>query len=76
MADKATSNLPALRVTERLETALMRLAARDERSLSDYIRLTLERHAFGHGASLSEDDSVCLHCNALHCDAKNSRGGK
>ena len=70
---KCTSSLPALRVSERLETALMRMAARDDRALSDYIRLVLERHAFGHAASLSDDPAACLQCNASHCDARRVR---
>lgn len=56
MAEKCTSQLPPLRVSESLETALMRLAARDERSLSEYLKLVLSRHAFGHGFSLDLDN--------------------
>ena len=48
----------------------LRMAARDDRALSDYIRLVLERHAFGHAASLSDDPAACLQCNASHCDAR------
>jgi hypothetical protein len=67
---KCTATLAALRVSERLETALMRLAARDDRALADYIRLVLERHAFGHAASLTEEPAACQQCNASQCDAR------
>lgn len=70
MANKCTSNLPALRVSDSLERALMRLAARDDRALSDYIRLVLERHVFGHGASVGVECESCLHGNAAQCDAR------
>jgi hypothetical protein len=67
---KCTSQLPPLRVSERLEQALMRLAARDDRALSDYLRLVLERHAFGHAVSVLEEPPACLHNNASQCDAR------
>lgn len=70
MADKCTSQLPAMRVSERLETTLMRLAAADDRALSDYIRRVLERHCFGHAANAADDDATCMQCNALQCDAR------
>lgn len=73
MADKCTAQLPAMRVSERLETALMRLAAADERALSDYIRRILERHCFGHVANAAEDEGQCMQCNALQCDARKAR---
>lgn len=52
MVEKCTRQLPPLRVTEPLETALMRLAASHERTLSDYIKLVLVHHVFGHGVSV------------------------
>ena len=58
MAEKCSRQLPAIRITESLETALMRLAARDDRTLSEFIRLVLERHAFGHAASVVQEDEV------------------
>lgn len=51
-AEKCTRQLPPIRVTESLEMALHRLAARDERTFSEYIKLVLSRHAFGHGFSV------------------------
>lgn len=74
MAEKNIASIPALRVSERLETALMRLAARDDRSLSEYVRLVLERHCFGHGGNWTEEPDDCLHCNASQCDARNPAG--
>jgi hypothetical protein len=66
-AEKCIRQLPAIRISDTLETALMRLAARDERSLSEYIRLTLERHAFGHATSLMKDDGEVSGFGALQC---------
>lgn len=73
MADKCTAQLPAMRVSERLETALMRLAAQDDRALSDYIRRILDRHCFGHAANGADDGDPCLQCNAAQCDARKKR---
>lgn len=50
--EKCIRQLPPLRVSESLETALMRLAAGQERSLSEYIKLVLSHHVFGHGATM------------------------
>ena len=63
MAEKRIRQLPNIRVSESLETALMRLASRDERALSDYVWRVLEKHVFGHAASLAEDDEAR---NGLH----------
>jgi len=69
MAEKCITSLPPLRVTERLAIRLMKLAARDERALSDYIKQVLNHHAFGHGSSLDDEDSPVTDFGALHCDA-------
>jgi hypothetical protein len=69
MAEKCTRQLPAVRVSESVETSLMRLAARDERTLSEYIRLTLERHVFGHARTLQDDGQHVTDFGALHCSA-------
>ena len=74
MADKCTGQLPSLRVSEKLETTLMRLAAQDDRALSDYIRRILERHCFGHGLNGGDDADECLHCNAAQCGARKGGG--
>ena len=58
MGEKCIRNLPPVRVSDALESALMRLAARDDRSLSEYIRLVLARHAMGHAAMLPRDDEA------------------
>ncbi len=53
--EKRTQQLPPVRVGEMLETALHRLACKDDRALSEYIRLVLEKHCFGHGLSVRRD---------------------
>jgi hypothetical protein len=58
MAEKCIRNLPPVRVSETLERTLMRLAALDDRSLSEYIRLVLMRHALGHAAMLPADEEA------------------
>jgi len=55
MAEKCTRQLPPVRVSETLETGLMRLAAKDERALSEYIKLVLSHHVFGHGPMVEQD---------------------
>ena len=56
--EKCTRQLPPLRVPETLELTLHRLAARDDRSLSEYIKLVLSRHAFGHSSSVDANADV------------------
>lgn len=56
MPEKCIRQLPPVRVPEPLETALMRLAAQDERSLSEYIKVALARHCFGHVPSFDVAD--------------------
>lgn len=67
MAEKRTRQLPNIRVSESLEMALMRLASRDERSLSDYVWRVLEKHCFGHGASLGDEGGAGNDFGAQHC---------
>lgn len=55
MQDKCVRQLPPLRVSEPLELALLRLAAMEERHLSEYVRLVLERHCFGHALEVEAD---------------------
>ena len=52
MAEKCTHNLPPIRVGESLANALMRLAAHEDRALSDYVRMVLMHHAFGRAATV------------------------
>jgi len=56
MAEKCIRQLPPIRVGDTLERRLMQLAALDERSLSEYIRLVLQKHVFGHAATVPADD--------------------
>jgi len=54
--EKCIRQLPTIRVSDTLERVLMQLAARDDRSLSEYVRLVLMRHALGHAVTLQRDD--------------------
>lgn len=56
--EKCIRQLPPIRVTETLETALMRLAAGQERTLSEYIKLVLSHHVFGHAQSVDVRQSI------------------
>jgi hypothetical protein len=53
--EKRVRTLPAIRISETLENALMRLAAVDDRTLSGYVVRVLEKHVFGHAMSLDAD---------------------
>lgn len=53
--EKRVRTLPAIRIGETLENALMRLAAQDDRTLSGYVVRVLEKHVFGHASSLDAD---------------------
>ena len=55
--EKCTRQLPPLRVSETLEMALMRLAATQERTLSEYVKLVLSHHVFGHAQSVDAQPS-------------------
>ena len=74
MAEKCIRQLPTIRVSDTLETALMRMASRDERSLSEYIRLTLDRHAFGHAPSVMRDEVITADFGALQGNADDVGG--
>lgn len=65
MAEKCIRQLPTIRVSETLETVLMRLASRDDRSLSEYMRMVLERHAFGHANSVLRSEAQVTDFGAL-----------
>jgi predicted HicB family RNase H-like nuclease len=47
MANEKNTEELKLRLPETLHTDLMRLAAAEDRSLSDYVRHVLSRHAYG-----------------------------
>lgn len=76
MAEKCTVLMPSIRITESLERALQRLAMRDERSFSEYVRKTLERHAFGHACSLEADDENQSDFGALQRSADELGGAR
>ena len=64
--EKRVRVLPALRISETLENYLMRLAARDERTLSSYVVRILEKHVFGHAGSLDSDSQMFNDIEAAH----------
>lgn len=74
MAEKCIRQLPAIRVTEATETALMRLAARHDRTLSEYVRMVMERHCFGHGASVMRSGDGVYEERALQRSADDVGG--
>lgn len=43
-------------VAESLELALARLAAAEDRTLSDYCERVLRLHVFGHGSTVQQDE--------------------
>jgi hypothetical protein len=75
-SEKCIRQLPAVRVSESLETALMRMAAADDRSLSEYVRQVLERHAFGHARSLAAPVVLGEHFRASHGSDDEVGGGR
>lgn len=54
--EKRISTLPSIRVSETLEIALLKLASRADRRLTEYVRQVLEKHAFGHALSFGDDE--------------------
>jgi cytidylate kinase len=55
MADDKKTGCVKVWLSEPLELELHRLAARDDRKLSEYIGLVLRRHVFGHVALTGSD---------------------
>ena len=53
-----------------------RLAARDDRTLSEYVYRVLQKHVFGHVPSLMRDPSESTDFGALHCDVTVTRGDR
>ena len=68
MPEKYIKSLPAIRVSEPLEMALMRQAAAQDRTLSDLMRQILEKWAFGHALSLSQAIEFGESNRAMHCE--------
>ena len=70
MAEKRICVLPAVRVEEPLEVALLRLSATADRKLSDYIRRVLWAHVHASEGSLHDDDAHDKADRAVLGDAK------
>jgi hypothetical protein len=68
--EKRIRSLPTVRISESLETRLMRLAARDDRTLSEYVRRVLEAHVFGHAVSLGDEGSHVAVIRAMQRNAE------
>lgn len=62
MSAKCTEELK-LRVAPDLLLALSKLANAEDRSLSEYCRMVLSLHAFGHVHRLDESSRMCEGCN-------------
>ena len=54
--EKRGCSIPVIRVDDELYLALADLAARDDRTFTDYCRTVLQRHAFGHARSVDQRD--------------------
>ena len=52
--EKCIRQTPQIRISDSLYSALAELAAIDDRSLSEYIRVVLMRHVFGHRPTLRD----------------------
>ena len=59
----------SIRVSDTLETAVKLLAAREERSPSEFVKRLLEKHCFGHAASLSDEIAIAKVMRAMQRDA-------
>lgn len=70
-SEKSTEQLP-LRMPSSLFMALSRLAVAEDRSLSEYCRMVLSLHAFGHAHRLDQGTGGCEECNALSPNARKS----
>ena len=62
MSAKCTEELK-LRVAPDLLLALSKLANAEDRSLSEYCRMVLSLHSFGHACRLEEAARTCEGCN-------------
>lgn len=75
MVEKRTETLPVIRIEETLLNALLRSAAADDRSLTEYVRRVLWKHEFGHARTVGEDGEAVTDFGALHGDARPRKGG-
>lgn len=66
--EKCIRTLAAIRITDNLDTALRLLAAREERGISEFVKRLLEKHCFGHGASLADEIQIAQAVRALRRD--------
>lgn len=62
MSAKCTEEFK-LRVAPELLLALSKLANAEDRSLSEYCRMVLSLHSFGHAHRLEEAAGACEGCN-------------
>ena len=62
MAEKCSEELK-LRVPPALWRDLAKLADADDRSLSEYCRMVLSLHTYGHAERLSSAACICEGCN-------------
>lgn len=69
MSAKCTEELK-LRMSSDLLLALSKLANADDRSLSEYCRMVLSLHAFGHALRLEESGRICEGCNGSSQDPR------
>ena len=58
----------AVRLSERMEYDLMRLAAASDRSVSDYLRAVLADHMYGHSRILQAAPCERQEARGLHCE--------
>lgn len=71
MHEKCTEEIK-LRVTPSLLLALSRLANAEDRSVSEYMRMVLSLHCFGHAHRLGDAAAHCEWCNAPCEGARNN----
>jgi hypothetical protein len=71
MPEKCTEEIK-LRIPPSLLLALARLANAEDRSLSEYMRMVLSLHCFGHVHRLDDAAARCEGCNAPHEGARNN----
>ena len=69
MSEKCTEQFP-LRLPQDLYLSLSKLANAEDRSLSEYCRMVLSLHAFGHAFRLDQAGRVCEECNASSANAR------
>lgn len=72
---KRTFNFPSIRLEEELGNAAMRVAANDDRTLTDYVRRLIVRDVFAHLPSLVSPEEMIKLFRALQRDAPQAGGG-